>query len=63
MHLSNFHHMTAYAIYVYVDGEQAKRISSRTCITYEGINYNMDVKFKNGLCNCYPSKIDGYGEY
>ena len=55
--------MTAYAIYVYVDGEQAKRISSRTCITYEGINYNMDVKFKNGLCNCYPSKIDGYGEY
>ena len=23
----------------------------------------MDVKFKNGLCNCFPSKIDGYGKY
>ena len=27
----------------YVDGEQAKRIGSRTCITYKGIKYNMDV--------------------
>ncbi|MFM7985776.1 MAG: hypothetical protein ACKPKO_41325, partial [Candidatus Fonsibacter sp.] len=23
----------------------------------------MDVKFKNGLCNCAPSKIEGYGRY
>ncbi len=23
----------------------------------------MDVKFKNGLCNCAPSKIEGYGKY
>ena len=23
----------------------------------------MDVKFKNGLANCFPSKIDGYGAY
>ena len=23
----------------------------------------MDVKFKNGLCNCAPSKIDDYGSY
>jgi hypothetical protein len=23
----------------------------------------MDVKFKNGLCICQPSKIDDYGKY
>ncbi|MFM7989783.1 MAG: hypothetical protein ACKPKO_61765, partial [Candidatus Fonsibacter sp.] len=23
----------------------------------------MDVKFTNGLCNCAPSKIEGYGKY
>ena len=23
----------------------------------------MDVKFENGLCNCAPSKIEGYGKY
>ena len=23
----------------------------------------MDVKFKNGLCNCAPSSIEGYGKY
>ncbi|MFM7985654.1 MAG: hypothetical protein ACKPKO_40715, partial [Candidatus Fonsibacter sp.] len=23
----------------------------------------MDVKFKNSLCNCAPSKIEGYGKY
>ena len=23
----------------------------------------MDVKFDNGLCNCAPSKIEGYGKY
>ena len=40
----------------YVNGEQAKRIGSETCITHNGIKYNMDVKFKNGLCNGQPSK-------
>ena len=44
----------------YVDGEQAKRIGSKTCITYNGTKYNMDVKFRDGLWNCQPSKIDGY---
>ena len=42
---------------VYVDGEQAKRIGSKTCITYNGVKYNMDVKFKHALCNCQPSKM------
>ncbi len=23
----------------------------------------MDVKFKDGPCNCAPSKIEGYGKY
>ncbi len=23
----------------------------------------MDVKFENGLCNCAPSNIEGYGKY
>ncbi|MFM7983326.1 MAG: hypothetical protein ACKPKO_28790, partial [Candidatus Fonsibacter sp.] len=40
-----------------------KHITSRTTITYQGAVYNMDVKFKNGLCNCAPSNIDGYGKY
>ena len=30
---------------------------------YNGKIYNVDVKFKNGLCNCEPSKIDNYGKY
>ena len=32
-------------------------------ITYQGVEYNMDVKFENGLCNCAPSMIEGYGKY
>ncbi|MFM7980543.1 MAG: hypothetical protein ACKPKO_14620, partial [Candidatus Fonsibacter sp.] len=36
----------------YVDAQQKKHITSRTTITYQGVVYNMDVKFKNGLCNC-----------
>ena len=32
----------------YVDGEQAKRVGSKTCVTHNGIKYNMDVNFKNG---------------
>ena len=40
-----------------VDGEQAKRIGSKTCITHNGMRYSTDVKFKNGVCNCQPSKI------
>ncbi len=43
----------------YVDDEQKKHIKSRTTITYQGVKYNMDVKFENGLCNCAPSKIEG----
>ena len=30
---------------------------------YNGVQYNMDVKWKYSLCNCAPSKIKGYGEY
>lgn len=48
----------------YVDGEQAKQLpSSRTGLTFEGVKYNADVKFRNQLCNCAPSKIDDYGSY
>jgi hypothetical protein len=47
----------------WVDEEQGKNIRSRTGICYNGVQYNMDVKFKNSLCNCAPSKIAGYGEY
>jgi hypothetical protein len=46
-----------------VSAEEAGQINSRTGITYKNIKYNMDVKFKNSLCNCSPSKIEGYGEY
>ena len=47
----------------YVDAQQKEHITSRTTITYQGTTYNMDVKFKNSLCNCAPSKIEGYGKY
>ena len=47
----------------YVDAQQKEHITSRTTITYQGAKYNMDVKFDNGLCNCAPSKIEGYGKY
>ena len=47
----------------YVDEQQKDQITSKTTITYEGVKYNMDVKFKNSLCNCAPSKIEGYGAY
>ena len=43
----------------YVDAQQKERINSRTTITYQGVVYNMDAKFKNGLRNCAPSKIKG----
>ena len=29
---------------------------------YNGVKYNADVKFKNGLCNCQPTKIPDYGK-
>ena len=41
----------------YVNGKQAKRLGSKTCITHNGLEYNMDVNFQNGLWNCQPSKI------
>ena len=47
----------------YVDAQQKEHINSRTTITYQGVVYNMDVKFTNGLCNCAPRKIEGYGKY
>jgi hypothetical protein len=47
----------------YVDAQQKEHINSRTTITYQGVTYNMDVKFKNGLRNCAPSKIQDYGKY
>ena len=47
----------------YADEQQKDHITSKTTITYEGIKYNMDVKFKNSLCNCAPSNIEGYGKY
>ena len=47
----------------YVDAQQREQISSKTTVIHEGTKYNMDVKFTNGLCNCAPSKIEGYGSY
>ncbi|MFM7981304.1 MAG: hypothetical protein ACKPKO_18510, partial [Candidatus Fonsibacter sp.] len=47
----------------YVDTLQKFSITARTTIPYQGAVYNMDVKFKNGLCNCAPSKIKDYGKY
>ena len=47
----------------YVDAQQKDQITSKTTIAHEGVKYNMDVKFKNSLCNCAPTKIEGYGTY
>ena len=49
----------------YLDAAQAEQMTSNSIntITYKGEQYAVDVKFKNQLCNCYPSKIPGYGEY
>ena len=47
----------------YLDDEQAEQMTSNSInnITYQGEQYAVDVKFKNQLCNCWPSKIPGYG--
>ena len=42
----------------YVGGRKAKRIGSCTGITYEGVTYATDAKFKNGLCKCQPSTVN-----
>ncbi|NCV04064.1 MAG: hypothetical protein EBV46_06420, partial [Burkholderiaceae bacterium] len=47
----------------YVDEAQQDLIPNKTTMEYNGKIYNVDVKFKNQLCNCEPSKIDNYGEY
>ena len=47
----------------YVDAQQKDHITARTAITCQGAKYNMDVKFKNGLCNCAPTVIEDYGKY
>jgi hypothetical protein len=46
-----------------VDDAMAERIKNRTTLRYQGVTYNVDVKFKNALMNCAPSAIDGYGAY
>ena len=48
---------------LYVDGEQAQRLGSSTCMTHTGIKNAMDVKVKQGLYNCQPTNIDGNGKY
>ena len=47
----------------YLDAEQAEQMTSNSIntITYKGEQYAVDVKFKNQLCNCWPSKIPDYG--
>lgn len=48
----------------YVDNEMKEHIpNALTTLKHEGVVYNVDVKFKNGLCNCEPSVIPGYGSY
>ena len=39
----------------YADEAQKDRIGSPVTLLYEGKVYNVDVKFKNSLCNCEPS--------
>ena len=47
----------------YATAMQKEQINSKTTITYQGVKYNMDVKFQNSLCTCAPTKIEGYGNY
>ena len=47
----------------WVDAEQGANIKALNGVMCDGVEYNMDVKFKNGLCNCAPSNIKGYGDY
>ena len=47
----------------YVDEIQAQGVKTLTTIKYNNIIYNTDIKFKNQLLNCQPSKINNYGEY
>ena len=47
----------------FVDEQQGDQITSLTGVIYDGVKYNMDVKFRNSLCNCQPSKIEDYGKY
>ena len=47
----------------YVDASQKDSITDKNTIMYEGVKYNMDVKFKNALCTCAPTKIEGYGNH
>ena len=41
----------------YVDATQKEQIASKTTIMYQGVKYNMDVKFQNSLCICAPTKM------
>ena len=40
----------------YATAAQKEQIKSRTTITYQGVKYNMDVKFQNSLCNAPQQK-------
>jgi len=46
-----------------VNVEQGANINALNGVMCDGVEYNMDVKCKNGLCNCAPSSIEGYGDY
>ena len=45
------------------DAQHKDHITARTTTTYQGAVYNKDFKFKNGLCKCAPSNVEGYGKY
>ena len=47
----------------YVEAAQQDQAISKTCVIHEGVKYNMDVKFKNSLCNCQPSEIQDNGTF
>ena len=40
----------------YVDAQQKDHITARTTITYQGVVYNMDVKFKNVCATAPPAR-------
>ena len=48
-----------------LDAEQSSKLSSNSNnnTTYQGVEYAMDARFKNRICNCAPRKIEGYGRY
>jgi len=49
----------------YLDAEQTSKMISNSInnITYQRVEYAMDVKLKNQICKRSPSIIEGYGRY